>query len=98
MNKNLLTIFTLSKLGLVVKFVDDRCTVHDLSLGDTIVASRTLFCEIYKLYACKKRVEILACIILDSKAISDAKYWHAHFCHPNFANLLHLQKPRMVAS
>ena len=40
--KNLLSVFALAKIGLVVKFVDDRCTVHDLSYGDIIVASGTL--------------------------------------------------------
>ena len=29
--KNLLSISALAKAGLVVKFVDDRCTTHDLS-------------------------------------------------------------------
>ena len=32
--KNLLSVFALAKIGLVVKFVDDRCTIHDLSNGD----------------------------------------------------------------
>ena len=40
--KNLLSIFALAKIGLVVKFVDDRYIVHDLSYGDIIVASGTL--------------------------------------------------------
>lgn len=31
--KNLLSVSALARLGLVVKFVDDRCTVHDLSFG-----------------------------------------------------------------
>ena len=37
--KNLLSIFALAKNGLVVKFVDDRCTIHDLRDGNVIVAS-----------------------------------------------------------
>ena len=37
--KNLLSVSALTRCGLIVKFVDDRCTVHDLSFGDTIVAS-----------------------------------------------------------
>ena len=37
--KNLLSLSALiTRVGLVVKFVDDRCTIHDLSDGDTIVA------------------------------------------------------------
>ena len=31
--KNLLSSFAFTKIGLIVKFVDDRCTVHDLSLA-----------------------------------------------------------------
>ena len=40
--KSLLSFFVLAKIGLVVKFVDDRCTVHDLSDGDNIIASGSL--------------------------------------------------------
>ena len=29
--KNLLSVSALARDGLVVKFVDDRCTIHDLS-------------------------------------------------------------------
>ena len=42
--KNLLSVFAFAKIGLIVKFVDDKCTIHDLSLGDTIVASNSLSC------------------------------------------------------
>ena len=91
--KNLLPIFALEKLGLVVKVVDDRCTIHDLSSSDTIVALGTLFCGLlHKLNACKKSVASLACTILDSNIVSNAKFWHAQFGHLNFASLLHLQK------
>jgi len=31
--KNLLSVSALARLGLVVKFVDERCTVHDLNFG-----------------------------------------------------------------
>ena len=47
--KNLLSISALARLGLVVKFVDDRCTIHDLTFGDTIIASGTLFRGLYRL-------------------------------------------------
>ena len=47
--KNLLSVSTLAKVGLVVKFVDDRCTVHDLSDGDVIVASGSLCRGLYRL-------------------------------------------------
>ena len=36
--KNLLSVSALAKIGLVVKFVDDRCTIHDLSNDDVIIA------------------------------------------------------------
>ena len=32
-------LLSLANIGLVVKFVDDRCIVHDLSYGDIIIAS-----------------------------------------------------------
>ncbi|MCO5570476.1 hypothetical protein L7F22_024198 [Adiantum nelumboides] len=47
--KNLLSVSALARLGLVVKFVDDRCTVHDFSSGDEIVASGILCRGLYKL-------------------------------------------------
>ena len=39
-----MSVSALARLGLIVKFVDDRCTIHDLTFGDTIIASGTLFC------------------------------------------------------
>ena len=45
-----------------------------------------------------KCVEDLACVVMDSQAISDAKLWHARFGHLNFASLLRLQKFEMVSS
>ena len=51
--KKLLSFFALAQLVLVVKFVDDRCMVHDKSSSDTIVASSTLFHGLYKINACK---------------------------------------------
>lgn len=94
--KNLLSIFSLARLGLVVKFVDDRCTVHDLSFGK-IVASGILCRGLYKLTLYDKCVQNFANVV-DSKAVSDAKLWHARFGHLNFASLLRLQKSDMVAS
>jgi len=37
-------------------------------------------------------------VVVDSKAVSDTKLWHARFGHLNFATLLRLQKSVMVAS
>ncbi|MCO5579467.1 hypothetical protein L7F22_033322 [Adiantum nelumboides] len=96
--KNLLSVSALASLGLVVKFVDDRCTVHDLNFGDEIVASGILCCGLYKLTLYDKCGKNLANAVLDSKAISDAKLCHAHFGHLNFASLLRLHKFDMVAS
>ena len=96
--KNLLSVSAFAKIGLIVKFVDDRCTVHDLSSGDTIIASGLLCRGLYKLHTYGKCVEDSACVIVDSQAISDAKLWHARFGHLNFASLLRLQKSEMVSS
>ena len=39
----------------------------------------------------------VACTIFDMQAVLDAKLWHAHFGHLNFASLLRLQKSDMVS-
>ena len=72
--------------------------VHDLTYGDTIVASGLLFCGLYKLSTYGKCVEDVACAVVDLQAVSDAKLWHARFGHLNFASLLRLQKSDMVSS
>ena len=91
MKKNLLSIFALTRFGLIVKFVDDRCIVHDLTLGDTtIIASGTLFHGLYGLNMYDKCVEDSANAIFDEKSVSDVKLWHAHFGQLNFSSLLHL--------
>ena len=87
---NLLSVSAFAKIGLIVKFVDDRCTVHDLSFDNTIIASGLLCRGLYKLHTYGKCVEESACVIVDSQAISDAKLWHASFGHLNFASLLRL--------
>ena len=96
--KNLLSVSGLAKIGLVVKFVDEKCIVHDLSCGDIIVASGWLCRGLYKLSMYGKCVEDSACAVMDTQAISDAKLWHARFGHLNFASLLRLQKSEMVSS
>jgi len=96
--KNLLSISALTRIRLVVKFIDDKCTVHDLSAGDTIVASGSLCHGLYKLNAYDRCVEDVACAVVDTQAISDAKLWHAHFGHLNFTSLMHFQKSEMVSS
>ncbi|MCO5558079.1 hypothetical protein L7F22_011655 [Adiantum nelumboides] len=96
--KNLLSISALARLGLVVKFVDDRCIIHDLNFGDEIVASGILCRGLYKLTLYDKCGQNFANAVMDTKAISYAKLWHARFGHLNFASLLRLQKSDMVAS
>ena len=83
--KNLLLVSTLTRIGLVVKFVDDKCMVHDLNYV------KVSLCQgFHKLNAHRKCVEDFACAILDMQAVSDAKLWHAHFGHLNFASLMHI--------
>jgi len=75
--KNLLSVSALTRIGLVMKFIDDKCTVHDLSAGDTIVASSSLCRGLYKLNAYDRCVEDVACAIVDTQVVSDVKLWHA---------------------
>ena len=88
--RNLLSVSAFAKIGLIVKFVDDRCTVHDLSFGNTIAACGLLCQGLYKLDTYGKCVEDFACAVVDSQAVSNAKLWHARFGHLNFASLLRL--------
>ena len=81
---NLLSVSALARNGLVVKFVDDRCAVHDLRGGDNVAASGLVCRGLYRLDAYEKLVNEAACTIFDMIAISDAKLWHAHFGHLNF--------------
>ena len=96
--KNLLSVFALAKNGLVVKFVDDRCTIHDLRDGDVIVASGSLCRGLYRLDSYDKSVNDAAYSVSDLQAMSDAKLWHARFGHLNFSSLLRLHKNDMVMS
>ncbi|KAH7301428.1 hypothetical protein KP509_23G025900 [Ceratopteris richardii] len=88
--KNLYSISILTKIGLVVKFVHDISTVHDLSNGDVIIASGILCSGLYKFIDYKKSMNDLAYEVHDSEAMSDAKLYHAFFGHLNFIGLLHL--------
>ena len=47
--KNLLLVSALTRMGLVMRFINDKCIVHDLSVGDTIVASGSLCHGLYRL-------------------------------------------------
>jgi len=60
-----------------VKFIDDKCTVHDLSVGDTIVASGSLCRGLYKLNAYDRCVKVVVCAVVDMQAMSNAKLWYA---------------------
>ena len=88
--KNLLSVSALAKIGLVVKFVDDRCTIHDMSNGDVIIASGILCHGLYKLIDYERSGNDSACVVHNSQAVSDAKLWHARFGHLNFASLLRM--------
>lgn len=91
--KNILYVSALARLGLVVvKFVDGKCIIHYLTLGDMNIASGTLFCGLYRINMYEKCVEDSKNVVSDSKVVSDAKLWHAHFGHLNYASLLCLQK------
>ena len=68
MEKNLLSISIISKVGLVVKFMDDTCTSHKLSSRDSIFASNFLFCGLYELCFYGKFVEDLAYKSMNIKA------------------------------
>ena len=52
--KNLLSVFALARNGLLVKFVHDRCTIHDLIDGDNVVASGLVYGGFYRLDAYEK--------------------------------------------
>ncbi|MCO5570746.1 hypothetical protein L7F22_024474 [Adiantum nelumboides] len=69
--KNILYVSALARLGLVVKFVDDRCTVHDFSFGDEIVASGILCRGLYKPTLYDKYGKNFANAVVDTK----------HQCH-----------------
>jgi len=62
------------------------------------VASGSLCHGLYKLNAYDRYVEDVACAVVDTQAVSDAKLWHARFGHLNFASLMRLQKSEMVSS
>ena len=64
--KDLLSIHALTRIGLVMKFIDDKCIVHDLSAGDTIMALGSLCHGLYKLNAYDICVEDVACAIVDT--------------------------------
>ena len=80
----------------MVKFLDDRCTVHDLSDGNVIVAFGSLCHGLYRLDSYDRCVNDAAYSVLDTLAMSNAKLWHARFGHLNFNSLLHLHKNDIV--
>ncbi|MCO5581848.1 hypothetical protein L7F22_035737 [Adiantum nelumboides] len=69
LKKNLLSVSALARLGFVVKFVDDRCTVHDLSSGDEIVVSSILCRGLYKLTLYDKCGQNFANAVLDTSTL-----------------------------
>ena len=63
--KNLLSVFALAKNVLVVNFVDDRCTIHDLIDGDVIVTSGSLCLGLYRLDSYEKSLNDATYSIFD---------------------------------
>ena len=64
--KNLLSVSTLAKIGLVVKFVDDICTAHDLSDGDVTIPCGSLCRGLYRLDSYEKWVNDATYFVLDA--------------------------------
>ena len=83
--KKLLSVLALAKIVLVVKFVDDRCTVHDLSNGDVMIASGVLCHVLYKLIDYERFINYSRCAIHDSYLYFRCKglactLWSSKFC------------------
>ena len=77
-----------------MKFLDDKCTIHDLS--DNFVASSLVCHGLYRLDAYEKCASEIACTLLDMYVMPYEKLWHACFGHLNFSSLLCLHKSDMV--
>lgn len=75
--KNFLSISLVAKAGFPVNFIDDRFIVHDLTNGDSIIASRSLYHGLYSLVdVYEKSVFMLAnrCILLPSWMITQGMH------------------------
>ena len=59
--RNLLSVSALARNGLVVKFVDDKCIVHDLRDGDNVVAFGSVCRGLYRLDTYEKCANEAAC-------------------------------------
>ena len=92
--KNLISVPLIAKAGLHVHFVDDKCKVHDLSNGDTIVMSGTLCNGLYRLDTYKGVAS--NALVAHTSSLTEMELWHARFGHLNFNSLLYLQKKDMV--
>lgn len=58
--------------------VDDRCTSHDHSDGDTIITFGTLYHGLFRLVVFMRHD---VCIVSATCAMSDVELWHACFGH-----------------
>ena len=94
--KNLLSVSAIARGGLMVKFLDDRCTVHDISDGDTIVAYGTLCHGLYRLDHYESALHD-ALLTTTPSQLANAELWHACFGHLNFRSLLRLHSHEMVS-
>ena len=75
--------FSIARNGLVVKFMDDKHTIYDLTNGENVVASSSICCGLYRLDAYESVNEAM-CTLFDMQVMLDAKIWHACFRHLNF--------------
>ena len=63
----------LPKVGLVVKFANGHCKLHDLIDGDIIFASNLICCGHYNLDGYEEFMNEGACIVFDTQAMPNAK-------------------------
>lgn len=92
--KNLISVPTISSLGLHVHFVDDKCMVHDFSNGDVIVMSDTLCNGLYRMDTYERHAS--NALLIRTPSMAETELWHACFGHLNFNRFLYLQKHNMV--
>ena len=62
---------TFTKVGFVVKFIDERSRIHDLSHEDTIIAFYSLCCGLYTLDVYENNVDV-ACLISNMQEMTNA--------------------------
>ena len=86
---------SLSKNGYQVIFEDGKFIMQDRDNGIFLVTIGTLENGLFVLDKYDEHINAHA-IEIETKAIFDAKLWHARFGHLNYGSLLMLQKHNMV--